>query len=222
MRGSFKKGTLVSGMSQAAVAHAPAPQREPTQSPPREASHVWRIEGATWADFQRLLELRGEHPVPRFAYLEGRLEIMSPSRSHEHIKSMIGRLVEAWCAERGIDIMPYGSWLLESKQHARGVEPDECYVLGEVTEPEVPELAIEVVWSSGGIDKLELYRKLGVREVWFWMNERLHLYALRGNAYEPIARSEVLPGLDHELLLRFVDSLSVTKAVREFRAALSG
>ncbi|MCX4241765.1 hypothetical protein [Paraliomyxa miuraensis] len=67
-----------------------------------------------------------------------------------------------------------------------------------------------------------LYRKLRVREAWSWMDERLHLYALRGNTYEPIARSEVLPGLDHELLLRFIDSLSVTKAVREFPAALAG
>jgi Uma2 family endonuclease len=135
---------------------------------------------------------------------------------------MIGRLVEAWCSERGVDIMPYGSWLLESKTHRRGIEPDECYVVGEVTEPEVPDLAIEVVWTSGGLDKLDIYRKLRVREVWYWMDERLHLYALRGSAYEPIERSEVLPGLDHEQLLRYVDFLSVTKAVKEYRAALRG
>ena len=66
--------------------------------------------------------------------------------------------------ERDIDIMPYGSWLLESKVHRRGIEPDECYVLGEVTDPEVPDLAIEVVWTSGGLDKLEIYRKLRVRD----------------------------------------------------------
>src|SRR5690349_17554947 len=111
-------------MPQAATAQAPAPGAEPAPRLPREPAHVWRLERATWADFQRLLELRGEHPVPRFAYLEGTLEIMSPSRSHEHIKSMIGRLVEAWCIERGVDIMPYGSWLLESKTHRRGIEPD--------------------------------------------------------------------------------------------------
>jgi len=209
-------------MPQTAIAHAPAPGVEPAPAGPREPSHVWRIDGATWGDFQRLLELRGDRSVPRFAYLQGTLEIMSPSRSHEHIKSMIGCLVEAWCIERGVDIMPYGSWLLESKTHGRGIEPDECYVVGEVTEPDVPDLAIEVVWSSGGLDKLEIYRKLRVREVWYWMDERLHLYALRSSAYEPIARSEVLPGLDHELLLRHLDFLSVTKAVNEFRAALRG
>jgi Uma2 family endonuclease len=220
MRVFRKPGILGVEMPQAAIAQAPQPAHVPEHARQREPSHVWRLESATWADFQRLLELRGDRSVPRFAYLQGTLEIMSPSRSHEHIKSMIGSLVEAWCMERDLDIMPCGSWLLESKTHQRGIEPDECYVVGEVTEPDVPDLAIEVVWSSGGLDELDIYRKLRVREVWYWMDERLHLYGLRGNAYEPIARSEVLPGLDHEQLLRYVDFLSVTRAVKEYRAAL--
>lgn len=37
------------------------------------------LHGATWADYQRLLEVTAE----RVAYLEGALEIMSPSRSRE-------------------------------------------------------------------------------------------------------------------------------------------
>lgn len=221
-RAGVKPDILLVEMTQAAIAQAPQPAPVPEVARPREPSHVWRLQGATWADFQRLLELRGDESVPRFAYLEGTLEIMSPARSHEHIKSMIGSLVEAWCMERDLDIMPYGSWLLESKTHRRGIEPDECYVVGEVTDPDVPDLAIEVVWSSGGLDELDIYRRLRVREVWFWMDETLHLYGLRGNGYEPLARSEVLPGLDHELLLRYVDFLSVTKAVKEYRAALRG
>jgi hypothetical protein len=31
--------------------------------------------------------------------------------------------------------------------------------------PQVPDIAIEVVWTSGGIDKLEVYRGLDVPEV---------------------------------------------------------
>ena len=64
-----------------------------------ERDHRWVLDGATWADFQRLLELRGERPVPRYAYLEGQLEIISPSHFHEQVKSMIGCLIEAWCFE---------------------------------------------------------------------------------------------------------------------------
>ena len=145
----------------------------------RDRDQLVVLSGATWADFQRLLEIRGDDPCPRFAYLEGMLQIMNPSRKHESVKSLLGRLVEAWCIEVGVEISPYGSWTLEKKEAERGVEPDECYVLGDADEPEVPDLAIEVVVSSGGIKKLDIYRKLGVREVWFWRKGRIELFALR-------------------------------------------
>ncbi|MEG4506483.1 Uma2 family endonuclease [Microcoleus sp. F6_B4] len=36
------------------------------------------------------------------------------------------------------------------------------------TKKAIPDLAIEVVFTSGGIDKLQLYKRLGIPEVWFW------------------------------------------------------
>ena len=41
------------------------------------------VRGLSWSDYQRLLEVRGEASVPRYAYLEGQLEIMTPSLPHE-------------------------------------------------------------------------------------------------------------------------------------------
>jgi len=202
------------------MAEPARPLPSPQPPPASDHDHIVVLEGATWADFQRLLELRGERPVPRLAYLEGRLEIMSPSRAHESIKSMIGCLVEAWCFETGVDITPYGSWLLERKEALRGLEPDECYVVGDDPDPQRPDLAIEVVWTSGGVSKLEIYRQLGVREVWYWREGRIDLFALRGERYEPIETSEVLAGIDHGQLAGFIDIKPMTRAVREYRAAL--
>ncbi|MFN0248679.1 MAG: Uma2 family endonuclease [Kofleriaceae bacterium] len=172
---------------------------------------------ATWADYQRLLEMRGDRSAPRIAYLEGAVEIMSPSRSHESLKSMIGCLIEVWCLERGIEFSTYGSWTLEDKAVERGVEADECYVFGAVAEPERPDLAIEVVWTSGGLNKLEIYRKLGVREVWFWRRNRLTAHGLRGETYEELAASEVLPGIDLDELAGFLDRPTTSQAIREYR-----
>lgn len=186
----------------------------------QQVDSIILLRDATWADYQRLLEIRGERPVPRLTYLEGVLELMTPSRTHEYIKSMIGRLVEAWCLETGQAITPYGSWTLENKEAERGVEPDECYVLGEVEDPARCDLAIEVIWTHGGVDKLEVYRKLGVREVWVWKDAAIAVYTLRGDAYLPIDRSELLPDLDHALLLRFVETRPMTRAVTEYRALL--
>jgi Uma2 family endonuclease len=178
------------------------------------------LRDATWADYQRLLELRGERSVPRLAYLEGVLEIMTPSRSHEALKSLIGQLVEVWCLERGIEFNAYGSWTLEKKEASRGVEPDECYVFGEVPEPQRPDLAIEVVWRREGLRKLDIYARLGVREVWYWRNGRLSVHVLRGEGYEEVAESEVLAGIDLADLATFLDRPTASRAMREYRARL--
>jgi Uma2 family endonuclease len=179
------------------------------------------LRGASWADYQRLLELRGERSVPRLTYLEGTLEIMTPSRHHETLKYLIGRLVEVWCLERGVEFSGYGSWTLESKEAGRGLEPDECYVFGEVAEPERPDLAIEVMWSTPALDKLAIYSRLGVREVWIWRRGRFAMYALRGDAYEEIPASEVLPGIDLHGLAGFLDRPTTSRAIREYRAWLA-
>lgn len=184
-----------------------------------QEDHIVCLHGVTWADYQRLLEVRGDHSAPRLTYLEGSLEIMSPSRNHESIKSLIGRLVEAYCLERDIEFSTYGSWTLESQEHERGAEPDECYVFGEAGEPERPDLAIEVVWTSGGLNKLEVHRKLGVREVWYWRRGRIQVHLLRGDAYEPAAASEALPEIDLEQLASFLDRPTTSQAIRDYRAA---
>src|SRR5690349_246913 len=141
------------------------------------------LRGLSWSDYQRLLEIRGEGSVPRYAYLEGQLEIMTPSRPHESLKSRIGRLVEVWCLERGIEFSPVGSWTLEKKEAERGLEPDECYVFGDPSTATRPDLAIEVVWTSGGLRKLDIYAPLGVREVWFWKRGRISVHQLHGSEY---------------------------------------
>lgn len=186
----------------------------------RHEDHFVHLYDVSWSDYERVLEMRGDRSAPRIAYLEGMLEIMSPSRDHETIKSIIGCLVETWCLERDIEFSTYGSWTLKNQQRERGAEPDECYVFGRVAEPERPDLAIEVVWTSGGIDKLEIYRKLGVREVWYWRKGRIEPYALRGEAYETLKASEVLPGIDLNELATFLEGPTTSQCIKDYRAAL--
>ena len=185
--------------------------------------HYVHLHGVTWADYLRLLEIRGDHSAPRITYVEGTLEIMSPSRTHDEIKSYIGRLVEAWCLERGIEFTPYGSWTLKNKRAKRGVEADECYVFGpEPKRKRRPDVAIEVVWTSGGIDKLDAYRKLGVREVWYYEDGRIQVHVRRGVHYEPVAESEALPGIDLEQLVSFLDRPTASQAIRDYQKLLRG
>ncbi|TVQ85117.1 MAG: Uma2 family endonuclease [Chromatiaceae bacterium] len=197
----------------------PARYRQPDSEPSQDG--IIHFSGVSWDDYERLLLMRGDHSAPRIAYLEGEVEIMSPSLTHESIKSLIGCLVETYCLERDIAFSTYGSWTLKDKARNRGAEPDECYVFG--TEPaERPHLAIEVVWTQGRIDKLEIYCQLGVAEVWYWRQSLIQPYYLRGERYEPVNQSQVLPGLDLALLMRFIEEPITSQAIRGCRDALRG
>ena len=174
------------------------------------------LHDVSWSEFETLLAIRGDRAGVRMTYLNGELELMSPSLDHESIKKTIARLLEAYAEERGLELNGYGSWTIRHAPRARGLEPDECYVLG-TDRPERPDLAIEVIWTSGGIDKLEVYRGLSVREVWLWREGRIEPHGLRDDGYERLARSELFPELDLDHLAEFLELPSQTQAVRAFR-----
>jgi Uma2 family endonuclease len=180
------------------------------------------LSGVSWEHYGVELAMRGEKSTPRIAYLEGALELMSPSKDHERITSYLGRLVEVFAEEQGIEVSPYRSWTLKAGPMRAGGEPDECYIIGADQSKDRPDIAIEVIWTSGGIDKLEVYRRVGIAEVWFWIEGKIEVHVLRGSRYECAARSGFLPDLDLELLCSFLDRRSLHVAKQDYRAALRG
>src|SRR5207237_4818123 len=207
----FVNGPQSKGVALYLVSMLPRPLTEHDERV--QEDNIVVLHNATWADYQRVMEMRGDHSAPRVAYLEGAREIMTPSQPHESLKSRVGQLVEVWCLEHGVEFNTYGSWTIEDKAVERGAEPDECYVFGEFHETTRPDLAIEVVWTSGGLNKLEIYRKLGVREVWFWRRGRLTVHALRGDTYLEIPASEILSGIDLMELAAHLDRPTASQAI---------
>lgn len=175
------------------------------------------LDGVSFELYEGLVASRGESAVPRLTYLDGTLEIMSPSTHHERIKTVVARLLEAWAEEHDIELSGVGSWTVKRKRKRGGLEPDECYIVGPRQKPR-PDIAIEVIWTHGGLDKLEIYRRLGVFEVWVWQDDRIQIHLLRG--YVPAQRSKLLPHLNLAELMRFIDPVRQTAAVRAYRAAL--
>jgi Uma2 family endonuclease len=174
----------------------------------------------TFRDYEALLSQRGERGAPRMYFLRGTIELMSPSIDHEGIKSTLRRLLEAWADERSMKLNAYGSWTLKSAPEQRGAEPDECYVVGGARKDK-PDLAIEVQWTRGGIDKLEIYAGLGVREVWIWHRTRtISVHVLRGDAYAEVTTSELLPDLDLALMASLVPTEDQSEAVATLRRAM--
>lgn len=177
-----------------------------------------------WWTYVALRDVLDESRV-HMTYLEGRLELMSPSEVHEEEGKLIARLVEAWADQKDVDLRGFKSATFRNEAQARGAEPDECYTVGPKAEGAPPQIAIEVVVSSPLLDKLDVYAGLGVLEVWIWHSEsrKLVVHRLAARRYEPPIRSQVLPGLDVELLASFIRAgESHTALVKTYRAAVSG
>ncbi|PSN13578.1 hypothetical protein C7293_15380 [filamentous cyanobacterium CCT1] len=190
-----------------------------SNAPPAEQRLV--LQGISWQQYDALVALFvNQLPALRMTYLEGTLELMTTSPEHERLKKTIARLIEAFAEELDLDLNGYGSATFRKEAAARGLEPDECYCLGELHE--VPNIALEVVITSGGIDKLEVYKGLKVQEVWLWQNQQLRIYGLvdEETGYTVLETSRCLPQLDVALLASYVDRPSQTQAVKAYRQAL--
>lgn len=177
----------------------------------------------SWASFERFLDTKGERVVPRVHYLDGVLELVTPSRGHEMYGRWIGALVTAYALERGVELSSFGSWLLKDELRKAGAEPDDCFIIGDDSAKplERPHFVIEIQWSRRGVNKLEVYRRLGVREVWFWEKGALAIYVRRARKFAMVTRSACLPELDVAQLVSFVDRPTMTQAIREYRTALA-
>ena len=180
------------------------------------------FESLTWREFKAVEQLL-DRPGYRLSFLDGVLEIRQmPGEPHETVKKRIAALLELYLLAAGFDFTPTGSMTLESESGSVKREADESYKLAPGRSR--PDLAIEVVFTSGGLNKLEAYKRLKIAEVWFWEDGVLAVYHLRGEVdqlrYEPIATSEAVPGIDLELLLRCINMVNHVDAIRTFQQAI--
>ena len=190
-------------------------------APPRKETPLL-FEGLTWSEFKAVEQLL-DRPGYRLSFLDGVLEIkLMPGEPHETVKKRIAALVELYLLMAGFDFTPTGSMTLESETGKVKREADESYKLAPGRK--LPDLAIEIVFSSGGINQLEAYKRLKIKEVWFWEDGLLEVYHLRGEGntldYEKVSSSEEVKGIDLDLLLRCINMVNHVDAVRTFQQGL--
>jgi Uma2 family endonuclease len=176
------------------------------------------IDDLTWREF-KITEQLLARPGIRLSFLDGTLEIRTmPGRPHETLKERLGALLEIYLEQMEIDFTPTGSMTLESEAGQVKREADKSYELG--CDRDYPDLVIEIVVTSGGIDKLKAYQRLQIPEVWFWEKDQLSIYTLKADHYTVSDRSVALPNLDLELLTRCMQLDNHIQALREFRNGL--
>lgn len=182
---------------------------------PREQRMV--VHGVRWKDYVMLREAL-DTPGLRLTYLEGSLELMSPSRAHERNKTTIARLIEAYALLLRLPLIGYGSTTFRKQARERGAEPDECWCVGrQMRDAELPDVVLEVIETAPLLDKLAVYDGLEVPEVWLYEDGAfaVHRRLARGG-YARAARSRFLPKLDFGLVARYVRREDQDVALAEF------
>lgn len=177
------------------------------------------LDGISWEKFEQIESTFQDIEGIRFIYLDGDLEIMmSPSQAHEDAKSTIGMLLEAYLRAKKIRFYSRGSATIGNKKITGRKEPDQSYNIG--IKKDIPDLIIEVIVTSGNINILEIYRRIGISEVWFWEDGVLTIYFLENNQYVKISQSKLLLELDLELFKKYILYHDQYDAVTEFINAL--
>ncbi|NJN38813.1 MAG: Uma2 family endonuclease [Acaryochloridaceae cyanobacterium CSU_3_4] len=176
----------------------------------------------TWEQFKHIQTGLEGHPGVRLSFYEGVVEVFMPGQPHEIFKKVIAALLEAFFFEWNVQIIPTGS-VTQEQLGVASVEADESYCFGSAKP--IPDLSIEVIFTSGSATKLKLYQALGVPEVWLWEDGLLTLHRLGENGYTRIYKSQIpeLANLDIELLSRcvLIGETDWLEAMQTFKHAIA-
>lgn len=205
-------------------------ERSVTQ-PPETRIVINDIPWSTYLDLSS--QRRGS--VPRMTYDEGVLELMSPQRKHENIGCLIGRMIEAYSEELEIEVLSLASTTVRSSELKKAFEADESYYVTharrllekeeldfEVDPP--PDLVIEVEITASAIQKMNLFARMGVPEVWRHDGKGLQMFRLMDGEYQLIASSVELPGLSCSMIqetLNLRTQVGETTLIKQFRKKIS-
>lgn len=155
--------------------------------------HSVLLSNVNWYEFEEILIDLGEHRASLLAFDRGTLEIMVPLPEHEYFKSALGDLIKALAKELGIEYECFGSTTWKRKDGMAGVEPDECFYIQNLdaikgrldinlnTDPP-PDLVLEIDITNKSLDRLPIYARLGVPEIWRY-EAGLRIYHLVDGEY---------------------------------------
>jgi Uma2 family endonuclease len=188
--------------------------------------------GVSWHEYTRMLRAFAERPGYRLSYDRGTLEIMSPLFEHEVDADLLGRFVGVLTEELHLPIQSGRSTTFRRKRMRRGLEADHSWWIANAAQirgkrridlrvDPPPDLAIEIDVTHRSIDRMAIYARLRIPEVW-----RLYRGGLAFNVRQPNGRyaeqthSVAFPQFtpaDLTLFLQLRGQLDENEVVRQFR-----
>lgn len=192
-----------------------------------------------WQKYEAILADSRSQRTARFTYDRGRLEMMHPLDEHERCHKLIESLLLVLADELKLRLEGYKAPTLKRTDLQLGTEPESAYYIQH--EPEMrgqseinletdppPDLILEVALSKSAIDKLPIYARLGIPEVWRYLSQpgdnflkgKLLIYQLQDQGYVESSSGFAFPFLPAGKILQFIDesdALGLMSALRNFR-----
>jgi Uma2 family endonuclease len=159
---------------------------------------------ATWQEYQKLCDQRGDGSIPRLKYSHGEVLLMSPLPVHGRDASLIADVAKTLL---DYDDREYDSFtpITMTLPEESGIEPDFCFYIDnwrsvsgkkriDWQNDPPPDLVIEIDVTSYS-DVLD-YLPYGVPEVWLYKKRKLLIYQLQAGTYQLQSQSRHFPGFD--------------------------
>ncbi|MGV3660062.1 MAG: Uma2 family endonuclease [Prosthecobacter sp.] len=185
-----------------------------SRTPVVEGDQLTTVWDTSWATYLNI-DSSVEGTRTRASFLKGRLDLMTLSIDHERIKGSLAHLIAAHCLDEEIEFATQGAATLRIPKD-RAKEPDDSFVFGDLKKTR-PDMVLEVVLTSGAMDKLEFYAPFRIPEVWIWESSGLQVHVLDGGRYKKVKKSRLLPKFDISLAGSLATCQSTSQAVRDFR-----
>ena len=149
------------------------------------------LQNISWSKFEEIILQLGSHRASKLAYNQGMLEIMVPLPEHEYFKDAIGDLVKDLALELAIEYECFGSTTWRRQERMGGVEPDNCFYIQnllairgrldiDLNSDPPSDLVLEIDITSKSLDRLPIYARLGVPEVWRYVKKQLRYQLVNG------------------------------------------
>jgi Uma2 family endonuclease len=163
--------------------------------------------GLDWKGYVTMLRLRGERHIPRMIYLDGSLYLVTTSFPHERLAERLGLFVMEVVVGLDIPCVPAGQTTFRKRKKRGGVEGDKTFYLAnearvrgkdkiDLRVDPPPDLASEAVRTHAATAAVEVYRRLGVPEVWVCDDKRFRILVRQANGrYAEAGASAAFPFL---------------------------
>lgn len=184
----------------------------------------------SWQQFENLLKDLGDHRSARIAYDNGTLEIMTPLPEHEYYKERISDAIKDAAEILDLDLECLGSSTWKRELKMAGIEPDNCFyfqnealirgkLIFDLDRDPPPDLALEIDLTSKSLNRVGIYARLGVPEIWCYDSGELKIYLLKAEKYEEKEQSLVFPNLKIQEIPAVIETYR-REGRRAFRQAI--